>query len=184
MLDNEGINLIYAGQFIYWKGLQIAFDALKELKKKGVPFKLTLVGKGSFKNKLEDLAEVNDISQNLNWIDWLPREELQKVYRSSDAFLFPSLHDSGGMVVLESLQQGVPVICFNLGGPDLLINYTVGYKVNVIGRSYDELVESLTKEIETLYTERHILEAKSKNTSDWIKQFYWDKTVERVYSEI
>lgn len=184
LLDNEKLNLIYAGNFIYLKGIQIAFDALKELKKKGVPLKLTLVGKGPFKSKLEDIAIENDISQDLNWIDWLPREELQKVYRSSDAFLFPSLHDSGGMVVLESLQQGVPVICFNLGGPDLFVNDTVGYKINVVDSSYVQVIESLTKVFETIHQDRSILRGKSAKCKEWVKQFKWDNTVDKVYCQI
>jgi hypothetical protein len=60
----------------------------------------------------------------------------------------------------------------------------VGYKVNVLDSSYEEVVGSLANEIEQLHIERHILEEKSKNTSDWIKQFYWYKAVERVYSKI
>ena len=39
-----------------------------------------------------------------------------ELFGSHDLFLFPSLHDSGGFVVLEALSHGLPVVCLDLGG--------------------------------------------------------------------
>lgn len=176
--------LLFAGQFIYWKGLQIAFDSLKELKKMDIPFKLTLIGEGPFKKNLQVLAANFGIDENINWIDWLPRGELQKVYKSNDVFIFPSLHDSGGMVVLEAMQQGIPVVCFNLGGPKIFVDNSVGNKVVVTGVSYHQVVISLANELKKIYSESNILAEKSIKRDDWISQFTWENAVDRVYRPI
>ena len=49
------------------------------------------------------------------WFASVPHENIQQEYGRNVAFVFPSLHDSGGMVVLESLAAGLPVICLEVG---------------------------------------------------------------------
>jgi glycosyltransferase involved in cell wall biosynthesis len=43
--------------------------------------------------------------------------------------LYPSLHDSGGQVVLEAMAAGLPVICTTRGGPAVLVDENAGWKV-------------------------------------------------------
>ena len=57
--------------------------------------------------------------------------------------LFPSLHDSGGMVVLESLAYGLPVVCLNIGGPGIIVTNGCGRLVDVVGKSKAEVVAKL-----------------------------------------
>jgi glycosyltransferase involved in cell wall biosynthesis len=45
---------------------------------------------------------------------------------SHDFLLFPSLHDSGGFVVLEALCHGMPVLCLDLGGPKEIVSLDSG----------------------------------------------------------
>ena len=47
----------------------------------------------------------------------VPHNEVLALYQTHDVFLFPSLHDSGGIAVLEAMYLGLPVVCLDLGGP-------------------------------------------------------------------
>ena len=58
-----------------------------------------------------------NIKDNVDFISWLPQKDFFELYASHDLLLFPSLHDSGGGVVLEALCHGMPVVCLDLGGP-------------------------------------------------------------------
>jgi glycosyltransferase involved in cell wall biosynthesis len=49
--------------------------------------------------------------------------------RGYKALVFPSLHDSGGIVVLEALSEGLPVVCLDLGGPGTVVNESCGIVV-------------------------------------------------------
>jgi glycosyltransferase involved in cell wall biosynthesis len=69
------------------------------------------------------------------------------MYHEADAFLFPSLHDSSGNVVLESLSRGLPVICLDLGGPKYFLNERCGRVVSTQGASQDELTSRLAREL-------------------------------------
>jgi glycosyltransferase involved in cell wall biosynthesis len=59
----------------------------------------------------------------------IPREQLIDGFSHYTVLVFPSLHDSGGMVVLEALSRGTPVICLDLGGPSVIVNASCGVVV-------------------------------------------------------
>src|SRR5581483_3998037 len=52
---------------------------------------------------------------------WIEREEVLRVMREeASVFVFPSLHDEAGWVVVEAMAAGLPVVCLDLGGPPVL----------------------------------------------------------------
>jgi hypothetical protein len=57
--------------------------------------------------------------------------------------LFPSLHDSGGFVVLEALSRGLPVVCLDLGGPKEIVTPQSGVIVSTAGRNSAEVAAAL-----------------------------------------
>ena len=71
-----------------------------------------------FSGKLtEDLG----IAENVEWLPWQDREGMASLYADHHVLLFPAMHDSGGMVVLEAMNHGLPVVCLKLGGPATLV---------------------------------------------------------------
>ena len=182
--SNSVIQLLYVGQFIYWKGLQICLDALKVVSDTGVNFKLTLVGKGSeefvLKQKVKDL----NLEGNIEWVNWIPQDELSIIYKKKNLFLFPSLHDSGGMVVLEAMSLGLPIICLDIGGPGYFVNESVGSKISVTNKTYTQVVSEYAEAILELSNDRQLLENKSNNAVHRVSQYTWENTIDKVYSII
>lgn len=178
------IKLLYVGQFLYWKGLQLCFDALKELADENINFKLTLVGKGSEQNSLKEKIKNLNLESQVEWINWLPQEQLAQVYAQNDLFLFPSLHDSGGMVVLEAMSEGLPVITLDIGGPGIFVNEKVGSKIPVLHRSYHQVVTDYAKAIKELAQNRTLLSEKATNAKNHVEEFSWTKTIDNAYSVI
>jgi glycosyltransferase involved in cell wall biosynthesis len=178
------LQLLYVGHFIYLKGLQICLDALKVVNDKGVNFKLTLVGKGSeelvLKQKVKDL----NLEANIEWINWIPQDELSIIYKRNDLFLFPSLHDSGGMVVLEAMSLGLPIVCFDIGGPGYFVNEQVGSKITVLSKTYDTVVADYANAIIKLSNSRELLQKKSTYASQFVSEYSWRNTIDKVYSII
>jgi glycosyltransferase involved in cell wall biosynthesis len=62
----------------------------------------------------------------------VPREQLINAFGNYTALVFPSLHDTGGLVVLEALSQGSPVVCLDLGGPGIIVNASCGVVVPTV----------------------------------------------------
>ncbi len=96
------IRLLFAGRFEGWKGVHLAIRAVGVAYKRGVNVQFTLVGAGPFESSLKSLAVEQGIAANVAWLGRIPQVELFKIYKQHDIFLFPSLHDSGGNVVLEA----------------------------------------------------------------------------------
>tara|TARA_B110000093_G_scaffold181478_1_gene225664 strand:- start:85 stop:1326 length:1242 start_codon:yes stop_codon:yes gene_type:complete len=182
--SNSPIRLLYVGHFIYWKGVQICLDALQLIDEKGVDFKLTLVGKGDEEEILKNKIKNKKLEAHVEWINWIPQNELTEVYTQNDLFLFPSLHDSGGMVVLEAMSLGLPIVCFDIGGPGYFVNEQVGSKITVLSKTYDEVVADYADEIIKLSNNRELLKAKSGNASQFVSEYSWCNTIDKVYSII
>lgn len=124
------LRLLFVGPLHYLKGVQFAIEALAELE--GAT--LTVIGTGSFESTLKGVARRLRVQDRVQFTGRVPRAELKKLYPSHDVFVFPSLHDSGGMAVLEAMSSELPVICLDCGGPALSVSDQCGFKIPVGSR--------------------------------------------------
>src|SRR5208337_4373510 len=86
-------------------------------------------GDGPAEKWLRFVAEECGVAHAVEFAGRFPRERLIDAFSHYTALVFPSLHDTGGMVVLEALSQGTPVICLDLGGPGIIVNASCGVVV-------------------------------------------------------
>ena len=106
--------------------MKIALEAFKKALETDSDLSLTIVGSGNATRYWKNLAIKYNISKNVSWIPWIPQNECEDFFINSGIFIFPSLHDSGGFVVLDAMKNGLPVICFDLGGPADTLNRSSG----------------------------------------------------------
>jgi glycosyltransferase involved in cell wall biosynthesis len=174
--------VLYVGQFLYLKGMHLGIPAFARLLKARPDARLTLIGDGPAKARWQKLAKRLDIAANIDWQPWLRRAELAKFYLSHQVMLFPSLHDSGGMVVLESLAYGLPVVCLNIGGPGIIVTNGCGRVVDVAGKSKAEVVAKLGQALIDLTDEdtRFPLACGARQRC---RDFRWQQKVARIYGE-
>ena len=95
------------------------------------------------------------------------------VYRAHDLLLFPSLHDSGGHVVLEALAHGLPVVCFDLGGPGSIVDESCGRVVTTGGRSRAEVLRRLTDALEELADAPQLRRRLSEGARSRVCRYDW-----------
>ena len=91
---------------------------------------LELVGEGPERPRLEALAARLGITDRIVWTPWSTRSEIFARMRRSDVFLFPSLRDGGGAVVVEAMASGLPVVCLDVAGPGFHVRERWGIKVS------------------------------------------------------
>lgn len=99
----------------YFKGVDILLKSAKNLR---VPYKVLIVGKGELKSKYEKLAFSLGISENVVFFDSVSSEALPEYYRLADVVALPSVDatEAFGMVLIEAMSCGIPVIASDLPG--------------------------------------------------------------------
>ena len=102
---------------------------------------------------LRQLASTLGVGANIAFIGRLPQDELFRRYPDFDVLLFPSLHDSGGNVVIESLSFGLPVICLDLGGPSSFVDDSCGFIIPAHDASENEVVDALATALVSIFAD-------------------------------
>jgi len=129
-LPTARFQVLSAGRLVPLKGFDLALRAFKIFAKNHPEAEFTIVGKGPELPRLQNKIRELGLEGKAYIEEWMPRERLMGVMRACDVFIFPSLRDGGGLVVVEAMAAGKPVICFDLGGPGLHINETCGFKIS------------------------------------------------------
>ena len=119
------VNLVFIGQCIHRKGVDILLHALSGLQH--LNWCLRIVGDGAEKAKLEALSVRLGLSAHVHFLGAQNNKEAMKILETSDLLVLPSRWDGWGAVVNEALMRGVPVICSNYcGAADLLVSPELG----------------------------------------------------------
>jgi len=118
---NGGPMILHVGRITTEKGIGVLLKAAKELKSSRVGFKLVIVGKGPALEQYKAASESMGLSDCVVFAGFVPDEELPKYYASSDLFITASAVETQGIVILEALASGIPVIGARAGAiPELV----------------------------------------------------------------
>jgi glycosyltransferase involved in cell wall biosynthesis len=143
--NDDALVVLYLGRFLAWKGMGLGIRAFAEFAAAQPQARLVIVGDGPAEVRWRRLAERLGIAGHITWRPRVPQYEVPDLFRRSDVLLFPSLHDSGGMVVLEAMQHGLPVVCLDIGGPGVFVDDTCGRVIATKGISPRVLISSLAQ---------------------------------------
>jgi len=139
-ISTDRFNLIYVGTFIKRKKLEQVQQAIIKLNNKSPKYHLHIIG-GKGENEKKILELINEFPQYFSYYGYISdREELLKLYKQADVFIMPSKRETFGLVYLEALTQGLPIIYVKNEGID-------GFYENV-GETVDpDNIESICKGI-------------------------------------
>ena len=109
------------------------------------------MGDGPEKDFLQDLINTNKLSQAVQIVGWKNQQEVAEYMRKSDVFVFPTIREVGGNVIIEAMASGLPVVVPDYGGPSELVNEELGFKIALANKnefllSYIEIMEKLAKD--------------------------------------
>ncbi len=142
---------------------------------------LALVGDGPYRGQLEKIFE----NTKTNFIGYLSGEELASAYASGDIFLFPSSTETLGLVLLEAMAAGCPVIGANKGGiPDIINNGINGCLYNPDEKDNGE--RSLIEATKKILADKNKKEAMRKEARKEAEQWDWNQAtlqLQKYYAE-
>ena len=181
--------LLFVGRIEPVKGLMSVVDALMILKEKNPALfektRLIVIGGGKKKEELSANEEVSRIKgaigrqglkNRVKFLGSIGQVQLRKYYSASDALVVPSLYESFGLVAVEALACGTPVLVSQIGKLKSIV------KEGKNGFSFhpDDPV-SLWQGIEKLSIHRSRLWSRASIREDVVRRFSWDKTAEGTY---
>lgn len=122
------------------KNLEFLLESLAVYKQKAGPcFKLLLIGKGPYRERLCRRIDELSLTEEVFLTGEVPNEEIKEYCLACDLFLFPSRSETQGIVLLESMAAGTPVLALRATGTDdIVINGVNGYMTEVSGDSPQE----------------------------------------------
>lgn len=109
-ISPEAKVFLYVGSLTKRKGLMTILNSLSHMHKKGEDFLFTIIGTGPEKMRLQKVARKEKVENKISFVGKVENEKLPLYYSAADLFLFASLRESFGQVILESMACGCPVI--------------------------------------------------------------------------
>ncbi len=169
--------IIHVGRVALEKRLEVLIDAANNILNTHPKSKFMIIGKGPAREHYEQLVQSKGLSKNFIFTGYVDDSDLSNYYSAADVFVFPSDFDTQGLVILESLSMGTPVVArTNSASSEFIEDGKTGYlfsdhfdlpgKISSALKNKDELKLNIKKQ-KNKYT--------LKNSTDRLLEIYDSK---------
>jgi glycosyltransferase involved in cell wall biosynthesis len=163
-ISDDDFVLITIGRIVKRKAIDVALNALAALDNKRI--KMFILGDGPEKEFLENLCRELEIEEQVMFLGFVDDETKYSYLKNSDLFVLTSLHEGFGIVFMESMYIGLPIVCTNHGGQvDFLKHEENALLINVGD------IDACKKSIERFISDKGLYKKCSKNNLNDIKKF-------------
>ncbi len=174
--DNEKI-ILYVGRLVYEKGVQNLIAAMPKVLNGYHDSKLIIAGKGGMIDELRDEVRRLNIENKVYFTGYLNLEQVTKMYKCADVAVFPSTYEPFGVVALEGMLSGTPVVVSDIGG----LNDIVQHRENGM-KSYAGNPNSIADSIlELLYNPGLCVELSRAAKAKVKSQYNWTKIAQDTH---
>jgi len=169
----DGVLLLYVGRLDKYKNVDLAMKAMPYLPPE---YRLVVIGDGSYKETLKQLARRLHLGDRVRMISGLSNEEVYRWYKTCNLVLLLSGQESFGLVVIEGLAAGKPVLVNNIGPlAELAAKFKQVYTVDATTLPSSELAKK-------------IIQACAKKTEPCdLSEYSWDSValkMENLYKSL
>lgn len=175
-MDNEKI-ILFMGRLVYEKGVQHLINAMPKILSKYHDAKLIIAGKGGMLDDLRAQVNALGLGDKVYFTGYLNSKQVQKMYKCADISVFPSTYEPFGIVALEAMLAGTPVVVSDIGGLNEIVDHgETGMK------SYAGNPNSLADSILTLLYDYKLCDSMVKKARNKVKTYYnWNKIAQDTH---
>lgn len=174
--------IFHIGRMVPEKGAGVLLEAMPILRKRH-PVKLVVGGTGPYLDELKRRAHELGVAQHCYFAGWLPDATVHALYRFADVAVVPSTYEPFGIVALEAMGRGTPVVVSDTGG----LGETVQHEVNGL-KALPGHVQSLAEQIDRLLSDRDLAARLAAEGLRQVRERYtWEKVAEataEVYDSV
>ncbi|NPV91081.1 MAG: glycosyltransferase family 4 protein [Firmicutes bacterium] len=162
--------VFYVGRLVHEKGVQLLIEAAPKILAGYPQTKLVIAGRGANEGYLHDLARSRGIENRVYFTGYIDDPTRNRLYQCSDVAVCPSLYEPFGMVALEAMAAGAPVVVSDTGGISELVEEGItGLKFNT--GSADSLASRVLEIIQQPEKARRMRERAYKKA---VALYSWD----------
>lgn len=122
--------LLYVGRLRIRKGVEVLLWSLSILRDDGHAFELTIAGDGERRGTLEALTVQLGLQDRVRFLGHSNRAELRQELAKATALVVPSIYEGMPLVILEAMEEGVPVVASAVSGiPEVVVDGVTGWLV-------------------------------------------------------
>jgi glycosyltransferase involved in cell wall biosynthesis len=177
--DESGPIIGAVGRVTSAKGFQLLIKATPSILREMPNAKVSIVGKDfGYLPELERLTEEIGVSHSVSFLGELSDEQLKEFYRVCSLIVVPSLHEAFGIVALEAMASGTPLVASDMGGlAEIIKDGTNG----LLFKSGDS--NALADAVISLLKHPEMAEMIGRNNERDSMKYSWDRTAELVEKE-
>ena len=167
--------VLFVGRLVYEKGAHVLINAIPKILEK-VNAKVVVVGSGYMKEQLSAIVKSMSLESKVLFTGFLDEESLLKLQCIADVSVVPSLFEPFGIVALEAMAAGSPVVVSDTGGLGEIVDHDVtGVKV------YPNNVESLAWGVTKVLSDQRYRDLLKENALKRAQESYdWDKIAQKT----
>jgi len=174
--QDKKINILFLGRVEERKGLIYLLRALKVLNQEHTNLRLIVVGDGPLREYCQKWAERNRLD-NVVFETKIKKEEVSAYYRTSDIYVSPAIYgESFGIVLIEAMAIGKPVVAFANKGYKGVLEKGRGKRFLVKPRDY----KTLAKKLELLINDKKLRDEMGKWGIEESKKYSWPRIADQV----
>jgi 1,2-diacylglycerol 3-alpha-glucosyltransferase len=148
------------------KNIEFILEGLTLLKEKlGGGFRTLIIGEGTLKGKLSKKSIELGLADNVTFCGCIPQEELSNYYHACDLFLFASQTETQGIVLLEAMAAGLPIVAVEASG----VRDVVEYRKN--GYMTEEDIDQWEEKIELILNNKELYKQMKQEAIKVAKQY-------------
>ena len=124
--NEKSLKIVSAGGLIYRKGYDLLIEALSHIKHLPDNWQLTIIGNGPLKQELQTLVQQKGLQKHIHLIGQKSKIDIVSQFQESDFFVLPSRSETFGVVYIEAMACGLPIIATDCGGPRDIVTESNG----------------------------------------------------------
>lgn len=131
------------------KNIVFMFEAMQALRNRGCDFHLLVIGDGPDRDMLEEKIAELELQDNITLVGSVPPDQMARYCQMGDIFVFTSRSETQGMVILEAMAAGLPVVAIRSSGIEDIVRHQYnGFKTPSQMSEWVECVELLINDNE------------------------------------
>lgn len=167
--------IITVGRLTKFKEIDKIIEMIKALSNRKIVAKLVIIGEGEEKKNLINLSRELKLSKKIKFTGQISDDDLIHYYQESKILILNSKQEPFGLVAVEAMATGTPVIVNSSGGvAEIVKSGETGFAIKPTN------AEILQEKVKILLSNNKLFFSMSKNAAEYARQFSWENTADHL----